>query len=211
MPEVHLPHLEDDEEAPAKSARRFRVPKLLLEVALISSGVFLGLAGEQWRENSHKRELAEIALRGLRSELDTNRKAVTAKRDYHVAKKKTLDEFLQADPKRRSGINIELHGIQMVVFEHAAWDLAIANGSLANIDQQLAYSLAHAYSTQQFYAQLSQGLTEAMYNRPPTSPENAEGFFGALDIYYSDIVDYDPQLLTMYADLIPKIDRELNK
>jgi hypothetical protein len=51
-----------------------------------------------------------------------------------------------------------------------------------------------------------------MYIRPPASPENAEGFFGALDIYYGDvdIVDYDLQLLTLYDDLIPKIDRQLN-
>ena len=32
--------------------------KLVLEVAMISVGVFLGLAGEQWREHTHQRELA---------------------------------------------------------------------------------------------------------------------------------------------------------
>src|SRR5438067_11565036 len=82
MPEVHLPDLEDDHEAPVRQSPRFRIPKLLLEVILISSGVFLGLAGEQWRESSHKRELAQSALRGFRRELDANRKAVAAAKDY---------------------------------------------------------------------------------------------------------------------------------
>ena len=211
MPEVHLPDLEDDEEAPIRPSRRFRIPKLLLEVILISSGVFLGLAGEQWRENSHKRELADTALQGFRRELDTNRKAIAAKKDYHSAKKKELDEFLHADSKQRAKKPVQLRGIQTVVFEHAAWDLALATGSLANVDQQLAYSLAHVYNTQQFYGQLTQGLTQAMYVRPPTSSENAEGFFGALDIYYSDLEEFEPQLLAMYDDLIPRIEGQLKK
>src|SRR5438309_1958868 len=94
MPEVHLPHLEDHDEAATRPVHGFRIPKIMLEVILISTGVFLGLAGEQWRETSHKRELAETALRGLRRELDTNRKAVAARQDYHVTKKKDLDGYL---------------------------------------------------------------------------------------------------------------------
>ena len=211
MPEVHFPHLEEHEEAPARPSQRFRIPKLLLEVILISSGVFLGLAGEQWRENSHKRELAETALQGLRRELDANRKAIASKKDYHLAKKKELDAYLQTNSRERSKAPVHLQGIQPVQFEHAAWDLALATGSLANIDQELAYSLAHAYNSQKFYEELTQGLTQAMYVHPPTSPENVDGFFGALDVYYSDLVDMEPGLLTMYDGLIPRIDRQLGK
>ena len=79
MPEVHLPRLEDDEKASAGASRRSGIPRLLLEVILIISGVFLGLAGEQWPENSHKRELAESALRGFREKLETNRNEIVAK------------------------------------------------------------------------------------------------------------------------------------
>jgi len=63
MPDVHLPHLDDDDRddrrdpavpSPAAAAaapaarpqRRYSPLKLLLEVALITTGVFLGLAGE---------------------------------------------------------------------------------------------------------------------------------------------------------------------
>lgn len=205
MPEVHLPDLEDDEEVPALPSRRFRIPKLLLEVILISSGVFLGLAGEQWRESAHKRELAATAVRGFRSELETNRKAVAAVKDYHAAKHKELTGFFQADPKQRSKMQVHFKGIQTVAFEHAAWDLALATGALANIDQQLAYSLAHVYNTQEFYGQLTQGLTQAMYAHPPS--DNDHGFLQAVDLYYDDIVVEEPKLLAMYDELIPKIDR----
>jgi hypothetical protein len=231
MSEVHLPHLEDDDEdvpdpplpadaseestgTPGPPRRRFklpRVPKFLLEVILISSGVFLGLAGEQWRESHHKRELATITLRGLLSELETNRSQVAAKKDYHLAKQKELGAFFNADPKQRLKIQVSLQGVQVVSFEHAAWDLSLANGSLANIDPELASSLAHTYNAEQLYAEFNQGFTQSMYIRPPTSSENREQFYGALYVYYSDIVDLDPQLLIMYDDLIPKIRRELRE
>src|SRR6266516_4604802 len=59
-------------------------------VVLISAGVFLGLAGEQWRESARHRALAEASLRRFRSEILTNRKAVAAVKDY-VALKGTWD------------------------------------------------------------------------------------------------------------------------
>jgi hypothetical protein len=52
--------------------------KILLEVALITTGVFLGLAGEQWREQVRHRETAEASLRLFRAEILANSKAVSA-------------------------------------------------------------------------------------------------------------------------------------
>ena len=231
MPEVHLPHLDDDEEEPPHTvalerdseessvatlspSRRIHIPKLpklFLEVILISSGVFLGLAGEQWRESHHKHELAEIALRDLRRELETNRQQVAAKKDYHAEKRKLIEEYIKADTQQRKQIHLNIPSVQTVSFEHAAWDLAIANGSLAYIDPELGSSLAHIYSLQQSCTLLTQGLTQALYLRPPTLPENDEATLGAVDLYYGDIVSDEPRLMTMYDDLIPKIDRQLER
>ena len=51
---------------------------------LISTGVFLGLMGEQWRERSRHHEVAEASLRRFRDEILANRKAVAAVKDYHA-------------------------------------------------------------------------------------------------------------------------------
>jgi hypothetical protein len=53
MPEVHVP----------KTASGKSLFKIVLEVSLISLGVFLGLMGEQWRERSEHHELAMESLR----------------------------------------------------------------------------------------------------------------------------------------------------
>jgi hypothetical protein len=58
--------------------------KLLLEVALISVGVFLGLLGEQWRENAHQHDLAKDSLRRFHAEIVENRDAVAKVVDYHA-------------------------------------------------------------------------------------------------------------------------------
>ena len=56
--------------APPRSSHK-RNSKLLtiaLEVVLISSGVFLGLVGEQWRESSRRHQLAQESLQRFRQE-----------------------------------------------------------------------------------------------------------------------------------------------
>ena len=221
MPDVHVPHLENEgDAAPEPSAdghasqlpgrAMFRSQSLLkigLEVLLIATGVFLGLMGEQWRENARHREVAEASLRRFRTEILTNRKAVAEVKDYHVATKKSVDTYLAADPKTRKTSDVTIQGLQPAFFEHTAWELALVTQSLAYIDAQLVFTISRIYTVQQEYAELSRGILQAMYLRTPT--ENLEGFFGSVSIYYGDIVRIEPKLLGMYDDVLPQIDRAL--
>jgi hypothetical protein len=65
------------------------------------------------------------------------------------------------------------------------------------------------YATQQEYAELSRGLLQAMYVRPPG--ENLAVFFGAVSVYYGDITQLDPKLIEMYDDLEGKINHALGE
>ena len=223
MPEVHLPHLDDDEEAdagrppevhagdlarPNANRRSKSLLKIGLEVLLISSGVFLGLMGEQWRERAHHRELAETSLRRFRDEILANRKGVAAVKDYHATTKKSLDAFFAADARTRPSNDVTVRGIQPASFERTAWDLALITQSLTYVDPSLAFALSRIYTMQQGYAELSRGILQAMYLLPPMS-ENPIPFFGALSVYYGDIVYYEPRLLELYDEILPQIDRAL--
>jgi hypothetical protein len=177
--------------------------KIALEVILISVGVFLALMGEQWRESTHARELAEASLRGFRTEILANQKAVAAVKDYHVGLLDSLRKHLAADPKTRNRDDVQIRGLQPVFFEHTAWDLALATQSLANIDSQVAFALSRTYGLQRTYAEQTSGIMQAIYLRPLT--ENFDG----LAAYYGDIVLWEPELLQMYAALLPQIDRAL--
>ena len=197
MPDVHLPDLH----------RSKSLLKIALEVLLIGTGVFLGLMGEQWREHVQHRELAAAALRRFRTEILANRKAVADVKDYHVATRKSLDAYLQADARTRSTVTVRLQGVRPASFERTAWELALVTQSLSYLDPPLAFALSRIYTTQQEYGDLSRGILQAMYIVNPN--ENLHAFFGAVAIYYGDVVLLEPKLLTMYDEILPQIDRAL--
>jgi hypothetical protein len=217
VPDVHVPHLDEHEAQsippPAPpAAHRWRgqsLLKILLEVVLISAGVFLGLAGEQWRERAQHRELAEQTLRRFRTEITANRNVVAKVKDYHAAKRKELHAFFDADAKARQSMSIRLEGIQVAFVEHTAWDLALASSSLAYIDPDLAFAISHIYITQENLTTLTRGVSQAMYINPPAAPNTT--FLGAISAYYDDVVFIEPKLLTLYDDVLPRIDVALAK
>jgi hypothetical protein len=171
--------------APAAVHRR-PVLRLLLEIALIAAGVFLGLAGDAWREREQKREAARASLRRFRTEVAANRAAVAAVRDYHVTTLASVRAYLDKPNRTRNVADVQISGLRWVTFEHSAWDIALATQALAHIDGDVAHSLSRVYSAQQSY-----GFAQALY-----------AFFG-------DLTFMEPKLLSMYDELLPKIDRAL--
>ncbi|HEU4939082.1 MAG TPA: hypothetical protein VFT39_21690 [Vicinamibacterales bacterium] len=213
MPEAHVPKLEDDDKPhpPAdrgtRPARGKSLLKIALEVALISVGVFLGLAGEQWREDRRHHELAESTLRRFRSEIEENRKAVSDVRDYHATLLKQLQAYLSKDRKSRNTADVRIEGLRFVTFDQTAWDLAMTTQALTYVDPDLAFALSHAYNAQKVFNEFTRGMTQAMYLIP--IKDNFDAFAQAAEVYYGDAVFMEPKLLAEYDDLIRQIDRAL--
>ena len=181
--------------------------KILLDVVLITTGVFLGLAGEQWRQDRQQRELAETSLRRFRAEIETNRKAVSAVLDYHATLLKSLKAYLAADRKTRNTADVHIQGLRFVAFDHTAWDVALATQALTYIDPEVAFDLSRIYNMQEYYSEFTRGMTQAMYLLP--FRENFDAFAGAADAYYGDTVYLNPKLIEMYDAILPRIDRQL--
>jgi len=217
MPEIHVPKLDDPEESPAAAAAPKGVRpvggksllKIGLEVLLISVGVFLGLAGEQWREDTRHRELAESSLRRLRSEIQTNRKAVEAVKDYHVKILKSLRTYFGQERNARSKAGLQIQGLQFVFFEETAWNLTLTTQALTYIDRDLAFALSRVYGEQKVVGELTRGMSQAMYVL--SIPDNFDGFAAAAGTYYGDMVIMEPKLIEHYDDLLPQIDRALGE
>ena len=70
--------------------------------------MFLGLAGEQWRESAHHHELARESLRRFRSEVATNRTAVASVKDYHAEMRKRIEAYLEADTTARQSLTVKI-------------------------------------------------------------------------------------------------------
>ena len=213
MPETHVPKLEHEDQAPASASkeagRRWgkSAARIALDVALISVGVFLGLAGVQWREDRRHQELAESSLRRFRSEIVENRKAVSEVRDYHAKLLQQLQNYLSKDRKSRNTADVSIQGLRFVTFDQTAWDLALTTQALTHVDRDLAFALSHVYNVQKVFNEFTRGMTQAMYLIP--MQDNFDAFAQAAQVYYGDAVFMEPKLLAEYDDLIRQIDRAL--
>ena len=204
MPDIHVPQL--DGHGGGKS-----FIKIVLEVVLIGVGVFLGLAGEQWRGNVRHREMAEQALRRFRTELVANRKSVVDVKDYHVDRLKELNTYFALAPaKRETEGHLHLtRSIAPAFLEHSAWDLALATQSLSYVDTDLGVSLSSIYNVQAAVVSESQGFTQGMFVRPPS--EDLTAFLAGAQAYFGDATFFESRLMTMYDDILPRIARALNE
>jgi hypothetical protein len=210
MSETHIPKLDRHVSKPdpaTTGARGKSVLHIALEVILISVGVFLGLAGEQWREQRRHHELAESSLRDFRSEIVTNRKAIEEVKDYHDGLLKSLKSYLAKDHKSRNTADVEIRGLRFVSFEQTAWDLALTTQALTYIDRDLAFELSRVYNEQRSFGELTRGMTQAMYLIP--MQDNFDAFAQAASVYYGDAVLIEPKLIGEYDELLRHIDRVL--
>src|SRR6185295_5219063 len=69
-------------------------PNLLIEVALITIGVFLALWTNNWHEEREHRAQGRDALRNFAEEMEANREATQRYRQYHETLARELHEFL---------------------------------------------------------------------------------------------------------------------
>jgi hypothetical protein len=196
------------EPARARRQRATSVGGMVLQVVLIAIGVFLGLAGEEWREDRENRRLARETLLRFRAEVAANRNAVLEVKDYHVEKHALLKAYFEAaDEEERANVSVDLRGIRPPSFESTAWDLAVATGTLAYIDSELAFALSRTYGIQMTVNQLGNGMMEAMYLRTPTL--DGEAFLAALKLYYDDLTELEPRLIPDYDTLLMALDEAL--
>lgn len=224
MPDIHVPHLDDeDEPAPGQSVatltaapphRRHSLVKILLEVVLITTGVFLGLAGEGWRESRDHRELAEQSLLRFRDEFKANRAEVLRVHQRHVDEEKGLLEYFNAsgpqllahllDPSKPIPSPVPDNVIDSAGFDYSAWDVALATESLAHIDPELVAKISGAYQMQRMIDKDHEAIAQVSY-----SYQNQVHWLRGVYGYFGDTALHENLLLKRYDELLPRLDKAI--
>jgi hypothetical protein len=184
------------------------VARIALEVLLISTGVFLALMGEQWREHHDHQRLSQEALGHFRSEFRTNRAAVAGVLERHAEGLKHL-QYLNADARTQSGMEIPFDGTDPAFMEYAAWDLAMATQSLDFVDADLAQSISHVYAIQRQLDDATRAITQVMYLK--AGSDDPRSFLGSMLIYFGDCTLIEPRLVKLYDEILPRLDRALGE
>jgi hypothetical protein len=180
----------------------------LSELALISAGVFLALLADQWHEGREHQQLATTALRNFADEIRVNQKAVADVRGYHESLGPAIEAFIAADGTKtldRFQQATHFRGVQPVVFEHTAWDLALATQALSYLDPKLAYAISRVYTQQQTFQLYENNFAQGMFSPNTFVSDDTTALARAMQVYLADVNIQEPRLLKAYEEVLPRI------
>ena len=188
--------------------------KIGLEVVLITTGVFLGLLGEQWRENAHHRELAKASLERFRAEFRANKAEVNRVHARHVQERDALQKYFADHQTELLAALLDLRKplpqpIPDIVTDSAgvaysAWDVALATQSLAYIDPDLVAAMSSAYRMQQMYEDAHRHIQQTQYSAS-VPVALMRGHLG----YFDDASNYEELLLKQYDAILTRLDNAI--
>ena len=187
---------------------------LLFEVVLIAVGVFLALWANNWHEDREHRAQAKAALRNFVGEMEANRQATQRNRTYHETFARELREFLASkEPANEDRLNKSVHfeGMRPVIFEHTAWDLALATQALSYLDPDLAFDISKVYTGQNAFQKLEDSFLAAAFTPASLSSDNVKGMATAMELYLIDVNQQEPAILQLYDKVIPEINSALSR
>ncbi|HVX39444.1 MAG TPA: hypothetical protein VHB25_07710 [Gemmatimonadaceae bacterium] len=196
-----------------RTHRRRHISGLLLELTMIFVGVFLGAMAEQWREARQHHELALASLRNFRQEVAANRDKLLGVRDYHITLAANVNDIANqpTNPTFKEFFRkTRYQGMEPVIFDHTAWDLAIATQSLTDIDPALAYAISRVYTFQNYFQRYEDGFMQNILSPASFSDlGNARGVVITMSAYLDDVTGEEASLRTAYDKLLPKLDSAL--
>jgi hypothetical protein len=187
---------------------------LFFEVALITIGVFLALLANNWHENREHRAQAQAALRNFAGEMEANRQATQGNRQYHETLERELRDLLASkEPLTEERFTKEVHfqGVRPVIYEHTAWDLALATQALSYLKPDLAFDISKVYTQQSAFQTLENSFLASAFTPASISSDNQKGLATAMMLYLIDVNIQEPILLQLYDKVIPEVNSALSR
>lgn len=185
---------------------------LLFEVLLITVGVFLALLANNWNEDREHRARAKAALHNFVAEMEANSAAVQKERSYHETLARELAAFLHSnEPLSQERLTNEVHftGMHPILFEHTAWDLALATQALSYMEPDLAFSISKVYTQQNAFQTLQNSFLASAFTPASMANDNPKGLATAMLTYLLDVNVQEPLVVSAYDKAIPEIKKAL--
>jgi hypothetical protein len=186
---------------------------LLFEVALIAIGVFLALWANNWHEDHEHRAQAKAALRNFAGEMEANRQATQRNRPYHETLARELDQFLRSEElptEDRFHKQVHFEGVRPVIYEHTAWDLALATQGLSYLKPELAFDISKVYTEQNAFQTLENSFLASAFTPASMSSDNWKGLATVMVFYLIDVNQQEPVIVSRYEKVILEIKRALD-
>ena len=97
-----------------------------------------------------------------------------------------------------------------VIFEHTAWDLALATQALSYLKPDLAFDISKVYTQQNAFQKLEDSFLSAAFTPASLSSDNLKGLAPTMMFYLDDVNQQEPALVSRYEKVIPEVKRALS-
>ncbi len=181
---------------PAKAtATATWLPRVMFESALIVLSILVALGLDEWRENREDEENVQLALSNFASELLLNQARVEDAAPFNRGLRNVLRNRYQTNDVGSVDEFVNMvESFVPVVLQSAAWETALATGSLAKMKYDLVSALSLTYSLQNRYQLTTRSGMDEL-----TSPQNLSEDKLSLALYNS--VRYLDEITNMEEEL----------
>lgn len=196
-------------------ALRNSLPGLIIESLLITFGVLLAFAVDNWKSEARLRKDTEVVLQNLKNELVSNRSVVLEWLGYHDSLSVRLNEVINTDWAPEgieyidSSVLNELHQEPSISFllQSTAWQTAHSAQVIKNFQYRTTYNLTHCYEHQE---KVDHTL-ELLFNKVNdlSLATSYQRGFRAIRNLLSELSEQEYYMLGVYRDALIEIDKEL--
>ncbi|MCE7994461.1 MAG: hypothetical protein HEP71_20915 [Roseivirga sp.] len=197
-------------------ALRNSLPGLIIESLLITFGVLLAFAVDNWKSEVRLHRDTEVVLKNLKSELLSNRSVVLEWLSYHDSLYVRLDGVVTGslrpenfDYIDKSVLN-ELYPEPSISYllQKTAWQTAHSAQVIKNFQYRTTYNLTHCYEHQS-KVDNTMDLLFRKTNDLSLTEDNYQMGFRTIRNLFSELSDQEHYMLGVYRDALIEIDKEL--
>jgi len=179
----------------ASKAAHVWLPQVFFESALIVVSILVALGLDEWRENREAEEIVQHALTNFLIEIRQNKARIDDAAPFNLGLRQVLNgHYLEGDVESVDEFVNMVEIYSPAGLQSAAWETALATGSLAKMDYNLVTALSLTYSLQSRYQFTTHsGMSDL------TSPQNLSESKLKLAMYNS--IRYLDQVTSMETEL----------
>ena len=188
-----------------------RTKKYLLyaigEIILVVVGILIALGINNWNNNRESKAVVKDNLLRIEREIINNQDRIKKVFDYHVMVKDTINKVNL--PEAFDEVSNKLgfwRGHQIFRLQDAAFQSAIQSGVSKDINLELLEQLNKLYNTQIIYNDLSQSVTQGLYDLDFESAQGFKKITNLISMTMQDVYYLETELLTYYKSCLESIE-----
>lgn len=195
---------------------RNSLPGLIIESLLITFGVLLAFAVDNWKSEARLRRDTEVVLQNLKSELLSNRSVVLEWLGYHDSLSVRLDEMIKGGLMLEGFEYIDKTALNTLypepsisyLLQKTAWQTAHSAQVIKSFQYRTTYNLTHCYEHQNKVDHTLELLFRRVNDLSLQGTDLGRGF-RAMSNLFSELSDQEHYMLGVYRDALIEIDKEL--